>query len=64
MCPISIKLTALVYTWSDLPQDTVICDIGGSTGHALLDLLKAYPHFKAVVQDVENVRVYYNDVRS
>ncbi|KAJ6505928.1 S-adenosyl-L-methionine-dependent methyltransferase [Mycena vulgaris] len=44
-----------VYPWASLPQDTVVCDVGGSNGHVSINLLKAFPHLKMVVQDLPEV---------
>lgn len=44
---------SLVYPWNTLPTGTVICDVGGGNGHAMLSLLKAFPHLRAVVQDLK-----------
>ncbi|KAJ6573975.1 S-adenosyl-L-methionine-dependent methyltransferase [Mycena vulgaris] len=41
-----------VYPWGSLPEDTIICDVGGGNGHATLELLKVFPHLKVVVQDL------------
>ncbi|KDQ49688.1 hypothetical protein JAAARDRAFT_212075 [Jaapia argillacea MUCL 33604] len=47
--------TALVkaYPWSELPKDTLICDVGGGNGHRTLELVKASPQLMVVVQDLE-----------
>ncbi|EJD39486.1 S-adenosyl-L-methionine-dependent methyltransferase [Auricularia subglabra TFB-10046 SS5] len=44
-----------LYPWKDVPPESTFCDVGGSTGHVALALLKAEPHLKAVVQDVPSV---------
>ncbi|KAJ7170592.1 S-adenosyl-L-methionine-dependent methyltransferase [Mycena crocata] len=44
-----------VYPWASLPNDTVFCDVGGSNGHASINLLKAFPQLKIVVQDLPPV---------
>ncbi|KAJ7482293.1 S-adenosyl-L-methionine-dependent methyltransferase [Mycena galericulata] len=44
-----------VYPWASLPADTLICDVGGGNGHASINLLKAFPHLKFVVQDLPGV---------
>lgn len=43
----------IVYPWQSLPSGTTICDVGGGNGHAMLNLLKAFPHLRAVVQDLK-----------
>ena len=45
----------LAYPWADLPVDATICDIGGGKGHVMLQLLREYPHLRAVVQDLKPV---------
>ncbi|EIM90605.1 S-adenosyl-L-methionine-dependent methyltransferase [Stereum hirsutum FP-91666 SS1] len=42
-----------VYPWQSLPSGTTICDVGGGNGHAMLNLLKAFPHLRVVVQDLK-----------
>ncbi|KAJ6607417.1 S-adenosyl-L-methionine-dependent methyltransferase [Mycena sp. CBHHK59/15] len=44
-----------VYPWASLPAGTVICDVGGGNGHATVELLKAFPLLKFVVQDLPGV---------
>ncbi|TFK48868.1 S-adenosyl-L-methionine-dependent methyltransferase [Heliocybe sulcata] len=50
-----LGLLTKAYPWQSLPENTVICDVGGGVGHAALTVLKAFPHMKAVVQDLEHV---------
>lgn len=50
-----LGLLTKVYPWESLPKDTVLCDVGGGKGHAALTVLKAFPHMKAVVQDLDHV---------
>ncbi|RDB28143.1 3-O-methyltransferase 2 [Hypsizygus marmoreus] len=44
-----------VYPWESLPEDTTICDVGGGNGHATLALVKAFPKFKIILQDLPDV---------
>ncbi|KAJ7487263.1 S-adenosyl-L-methionine-dependent methyltransferase [Mycena galericulata] len=44
-----------VYPWAALPANSLICDVGGGSGHASINLLKAFPHLKFVVQDLPGV---------
>ena len=44
-----------MYNWSELPKDAVVNDIGGGNGHIVLELLKKFPHLRAVVQDLPSV---------
>ncbi|KAJ7634565.1 S-adenosyl-L-methionine-dependent methyltransferase [Roridomyces roridus] len=44
-----------IYPWATLPKDTVVCDVGGGTGHISMILLQAHPHLKIVVQDLPGV---------
>jgi hypothetical protein len=34
---------------------STVCDIGGGNGHAVLNLLRTFHHFKAIVQDTPAV---------
>ncbi|KAF4989101.1 hypothetical protein FGRMN_9343 [Fusarium graminum] len=43
------------FNWSDLPDDSLVVDIGGSTGHASYALAASYPHLRFEVQDLEAV---------
>lgn len=52
----------LVYPWADVPQDAVICDVGGSSGHIMLDLVRVHPHLQVVVQDLPNVQPMWDEV--
>ncbi|KAF4564046.1 hypothetical protein EYR36_003297 [Pleurotus pulmonarius] len=40
-----------IYPWGSLPTDAIVVDVGGGNGHATLDLLKAFPALKIIVQD-------------
>ncbi|KDQ22115.1 hypothetical protein PLEOSDRAFT_1109237 [Pleurotus ostreatus PC15] len=40
-----------IYPWGDLPPNSTVVDVGGGNGHATLDLLKAFPALKIIVQD-------------
>ncbi|KAK7454101.1 hypothetical protein VKT23_011613 [Stygiomarasmius scandens] len=42
-----------VYPWSTLSPDTTIVDVGGGNGHAMLEIIRQFPRFKAVIQDTE-----------
>ncbi|KAK7453204.1 hypothetical protein VKT23_011884 [Stygiomarasmius scandens] len=44
-----------IYPWSALPSDATIVDVGGGNGHAVLEVIKAFPHLKAIIQDTESV---------
>ncbi|KAJ7209445.1 S-adenosyl-L-methionine-dependent methyltransferase [Mycena haematopus] len=44
-----------VYPLGSLPHDAVFCDVGGNTGHASIDVLRAFPHLKIVVHDLPEV---------
>jgi O-methyltransferase domain len=46
---------SLVYPWADLPEKTIICDVGGGNGHATLGLVKAFPHLSVTLQDLPEV---------
>lgn len=53
-----------VYPWGSLPADATIVDVGGGNGHAMLDLLKAFPSFKAIVQDTRAIAIQGREVLS
>ena len=53
-----------MYEWSRLEEDAVICDVGGNNGHAMFDLVKAYPKLKVIVQDLESLLPRFGDVRT
>ncbi|KAG9218403.1 hypothetical protein CCMSSC00406_0007996 [Pleurotus cornucopiae] len=40
-----------IYPWDSLPTNATVVDVGGGNGHATLDLLKAFPALKIIVQD-------------
>lgn len=42
-----------VYPWSNLPDGAILCDVGGGNGHISLDILKAFPQLRVIVQDLE-----------
>ncbi|KAJ7642290.1 S-adenosyl-L-methionine-dependent methyltransferase [Mycena rosella] len=44
-----------MYPWGSLPEDTIVCDVGGNNGHATVEVLKAFPHLKLIVQDLPKV---------
>lgn len=46
-----------VYPWKELPMGTVICDLGGSNGHAMLQVAKAASQVKVIVQDLESTGI-------
>ncbi|KAJ3982678.1 S-adenosyl-L-methionine-dependent methyltransferase [Lentinula detonsa] len=48
-------LLAKVYPWTSQPANTTICDVGGGNGHVTMNLMKAHPHVKVVVQDQPQV---------
>ncbi|KZV95393.1 S-adenosyl-L-methionine-dependent methyltransferase, partial [Exidia glandulosa HHB12029] len=39
------------FPWKDFPQDSVIMDVGGGTGHVSMVLHQHFPQLKLVVQD-------------
>jgi len=52
------------FPWADLPADTTICDVAGGNGSAMNLILKAYPHLRAVIQDlgpvIEDAKKFWN----
>ncbi|KAF7371897.1 O-methyltransferase [Mycena venus] len=43
------------FKWDNLPDDSLIVDLGGSVGSTALTIAKAVPHVKLVVQDRSSV---------
>ncbi|KIY43141.1 S-adenosyl-L-methionine-dependent methyltransferase [Fistulina hepatica ATCC 64428] len=43
------------FNWSTLPAESVIVDVGGSTGHVLLSIARAHPRLRYVLQDREAI---------
>ncbi|KAK5988368.1 O-methyltransferase aurJ [Cladobotryum mycophilum] len=43
------------FDWASLPEDALVVDVGGSTGHATYALAEAYPQLKFEIQDLEPV---------
>ncbi|KAL6921176.1 hypothetical protein ACHAP8_010214 [Fusarium lateritium] len=43
------------FDWASLPENALIVDVGGSTGHASYALAAAYPHLRFEVQDLDAV---------
>ncbi|KAF4581786.1 hypothetical protein EYR40_002804 [Pleurotus pulmonarius] len=46
-----------IYPWGNLPGNSTVIDVGGGNGHATLDLLKAFPALKIIVQDTPAVAI-------
>lgn len=51
-----------VYPWGSLPAGSIVVDVGGGNGHATLNLLKAFPSLKIIVQDTRAVAVQGREV--
>ena len=52
----SISLTVpSAYEWSKLPAQSVIVDVGGGIGSESLQLVREFPYFRIVVQDLPAV---------
>jgi MinD-like ATPase involved in chromosome partitioning or flagellar assembly len=43
------------FDWKSLKEDALIVDVGGGIGSSTLQLIKAYPHLRYVVQDTAKV---------
>lgn len=43
------------YSWSSLPADAIIVDVGGSNGHCMIPILNVHPTATAIVQDLPNL---------
>ncbi|BGP42377.1 hypothetical protein JCM10449v2_006382 [Rhodotorula kratochvilovae] len=44
-------LAAVRFPWKDLPEDAVVVDVGGGVGSLDLEVIKAAPHVKCIIQD-------------
>ncbi|KAH8828795.1 S-adenosyl-L-methionine-dependent methyltransferase [Flagelloscypha sp. PMI_526] len=49
------SMLARSYPWGSVKEDSIVADIGGSTGHVTLSLLKLHPKLKGVVHDLPKV---------
>jgi hypothetical protein len=45
----------LAFPWENLLADATICNIGGGKGYLVQQILREYPHLRAVVQDLNSV---------
>lgn len=50
-----VLTTFLGFEWESLPFGSTIVDVGGGTGSVALEIAKAHPTFKFVIQDRESV---------
>jgi 16S rRNA A1518/A1519 N6-dimethyltransferase RsmA/KsgA/DIM1 with predicted DNA glycosylase/AP lyase activity len=51
-------LTSLLlkgFDWKGLKENALVVDVGGGVGSTTLQLLKAYPHLRYIVQDRPHV---------
>ncbi|KAK0637408.1 S-adenosyl-L-methionine-dependent methyltransferase [Bombardia bombarda] len=46
---------AKAFAWEDLPEGSLVLDIGGGTGHIAAAIAEAHPHLKFEVQDYEKL---------
>lgn len=53
----------IVYPWGSLPTNATVVDVGGGNGHATLELLKAFPALKIIVQDTRASAIQGREVR-
>lgn len=53
----AIRIGALLtgFDWKSLKHDGLVVDVGGGVGSSTLQLLKAYPHMRYVIQDQAKV---------
>ncbi|KAJ5153184.1 uncharacterized protein N7482_009662 [Penicillium canariense] len=49
----SLKHLVSGYDWAALPQDSVVVDVGGSTGHGSIAIAETFPDLRFIVQDLE-----------
>ncbi|KAF9496922.1 S-adenosyl-L-methionine-dependent methyltransferase [Pleurotus eryngii] len=49
------RMLRKVYPWGGIPDGTIICDVGGSTGHVTMDLIQTFPQLRLVIQDMPHV---------
>jgi tRNA1(Val) A37 N6-methylase TrmN6 len=47
--------TSSGYAWGQLPEGSLIVDVGGGVGSRSLALAKRHPHLRLVIQDREPV---------
>ena len=52
------------YAWGDLPQGSIVVDVGGGVGAQSLTLATHHPQLRFVVQDLESVVPEGVDVRA
>ncbi|KAJ7855081.1 hypothetical protein B0H13DRAFT_1903300 [Mycena leptocephala] len=43
------------FKWDDLPENSVVVDVGGGVGSTALIIANAFPHLSVVVQDRSSV---------
>jgi len=43
------------FAWGNLPQDSIVVDVGGGVGAQSLTLATHHPQLRFVVQDLESV---------
>ncbi|KPM41238.1 hypothetical protein AK830_g5307 [Neonectria ditissima] len=48
------------YDWSKLGEATIV-DIGGSSGHDAIHLVRTFPNLKVIVQDLPEVQASFNE---
>jgi tRNA G46 methylase TrmB len=45
------------FDWASLPDDGLVVDVGGGVGSATLEIAKAFPKLRYIVQDIPGVTV-------
>jgi hypothetical protein len=50
-----IDSTPKGFDWKSLQQDALVVDVGGGVGSWTLQLMKAYPHLRYVIQERSRV---------
>jgi tRNA G46 methylase TrmB len=46
-------LILIGYDWKDLPDGSLIVDVGGGNGAQIMAIARAFPNLRFVVQDLE-----------
>ena len=63
-CPVSYTRNVRVeFPWKELGNDATVCDVGGGIGNISLQLAKAHPNLRLILQDLpERIQQAKNEV--